>query len=285
MKALAPSLVIAAHGSRNRDWCNQIHEFAGHVADSPGIEFAFAEVRTAFLEASSPSIAEAVREMLDAGAPRVLVAPLFLTVSTHLGEDVPGVLGKPVPVHVAKRLRSEGHEVLPHGLPVELLDLGSMADVLSANVERRLSLRTRQSREEAVVLCAHGSGLHHDAWESLMRRVRTRVMSAGYGYANHAYVGHGVGMSPDPTMNAILKAGSMAGIRRVHVIPVLVGKGRLQREVISKACDQARQRRETIELIYAYDAILPDGDLAAHVAAVALRAIGAFATVDRGALA
>lgn len=285
MKALAPSLLIAAHGSRNRDWCNQVHEFAGHVADSPGIEFAFAEVRTAFFEAAKPSIAGAVREMLEAGAPRVLVAPLFLTVSTHLGEDVPGVLGKPVPVHVVKRLRSEGHEVLPHGLPVQLLDLGSMADVLGANAERRLSLRTRQPREEAVVLCAHGSGLHHDAWESLMGRVRTRVMSAGYGYANHAYVGHGVGMSPQPTMNAILRAGSLAGIRRVHVLPVLVGTGRLQHEVIPAACERACQRRQDLELIYAYDAILPDGDLAAHVAVVALRAIGAFATADRGALA
>ncbi len=285
MKALAPSLVIAAHGSRNRDWCRQIHEFAADVADSPGIEFAFAEVRTAFLEAAPPSIPAAVREMLEGGAPRVLVAPLFLTVSTHLGEDIPGVLGKPVPQHVTRRLRAEGLEMLPHGLPVELLDLGPLANVLSANVIRRLALRSKSANEEAVVLCAHGSAVHHEAWETLMGRVRAQVVAAGYGFASHTYVGYGANSAPEPTATVIAHAASMAGIRRVHVVPVLVGNGRLQREVIPAACRRATELHAGLELGYASDAILPDGDLAAHVAAVALRAIGAFPTVDRGALA
>tara|TARA_B100000530_G_scaffold41000_1_gene23482 strand:- start:268 stop:600 length:333 start_codon:yes stop_codon:yes gene_type:complete len=110
-------------------------------------------------------------------------------------------------------------------------------------------------------------------------------MAAGYGYATHAYVRHGAATGSEPAAEAIAKAASMAGIRKVHVVPVLVGKGRLQSEVIPRACEQARSTRSGLEVVYAGDAILPDGDLAAHVAAVALRAIGAFATVDRGALA
>jgi len=285
MKALAPSLVIAAHGSREPGWCERVHEFAAHVAESPGVGVAFASVRAAFLEIATPSIATKVRYLLDSGAPRVLVAPLFLTVSTHLGEDLPGVLGKPVPPHVAARLRAQGQLLLPHGLPVDLLDLGSIAEILSANVERRLSLRTQEQAHEAIVLCAHGSSIHHGAWEALMKKVRMRLMRAGFGYAIHAYVGHGVGMSPKPTTNAILRARSMAGIRRVHVIPLLIGPGRLQRDVISAACQQAYDVRPDAEILYAFDAILPDGDLAAHVAATALEAIGAFPTIDRGALA
>jgi len=285
MKALAPSLVIAAHGSREQGWCDRVHEFARHVAGSPGVKFAFADVQAAFLEASSPNLVALVRQLLGRGAPRVLVAPLFLTVSTHLGEDLPGVLGKPVAPQIAHRLRAQGHQILDHGLPVELLELGPLAAVLSANVERRVSLRLREARREAIVLCAHGSAVHHGAWETLLKRVRLRLMGAGYGYATHAYVGHAVGMSPVPTSEAILRARGMAGIHRVHVIPLLVGPGRLQRDVISAACQRAHNLRPDVEIVYAFDAILPDGDLAAHVAAVAMETIGAFPTADRGALA
>ncbi len=285
MQAQRPALLIAAHGSNAAGWLDRVREFAGHVAESPGVDAAFSTVDVACLEAVPPSIPDAVRGLLDSGAPRVLVAPLFLTASTHLSEDLPGLLGLPVAEHVLRRLTAEGQQPLAPGLPVTLLDLGPTDRMLAANVERRLSLRSEDPSEEAVVLCAYGSAVHYELWEALLGAVRAHVMRHGYAYACHAYVGHVVSHSPAPTLQAIRKAAHMAGIRRVHVVPLLLSTGAIQTTVIAAASRTAEASVGPGRILYEPDAILPDGDLAAHVASVALRELGIFATVDRGASA
>ncbi|MCB9728338.1 MAG: hypothetical protein H6744_04595 [Deltaproteobacteria bacterium] len=283
MQAQRPALLIVAHGSRAEGWLDRVREFAGHVAESPGIDAAFSTVDVACLEAVPPSIPDAVRALLASGVSRVLVAPLFLTASTHLSEDIPGLLGLPLPEHVRRRLTAEGHQPLPPGLPVTLLDLGPIERMLGANVERRLSLRSEDPSEEAVVLCAYGSTVHHERWEALMAAVRAYLMRHGYAYACHAYVGHVVSHSPAPTLQAIRKALHMAGVRRVHVVPVLLSTGAIQTTVIAAAWRAAEASEGHGRVLYEPDAILPDGDLAAHVAAVALRELGVFVAADRGA--
>lgn len=285
MRSQRPALVIAAHGSRAEGWLARVEEFAGHVSESPGIDAALSTVQVACLEAVPPSIPDAIRGLLDAGAPRVLVAPLLLTASTHLSEDIPGLLGLPVPEHVRRRLTAEGHAPLAPGLPVTLLDLGPNDRILAANVARRLSLRSTHPAEEAVVLCAYGSTVHHELWEAMLGSVRAHVMRHGYAYACHAYVGHVVSHSPTPTLHAIRKALHMAGVRRVHVVPLLLSTGAIQTTVIAAAARTADASEGHGRVIYEPDSILPDGDLAAHVAAVALQELGIFATVDRGASA
>lgn len=287
MASNSPALVVAAHGSRAKGWAHAVAQFAEHVAQSPGVTDALSAVVPAFLEAASPSIPTAVTRLFARGASRVLVAPLFLTVSAHVGEDLPGVLGMPVPEHVSRRIRGEAHQMLEPGLPVTLLSLGPLEERLTANVQRRLSLRTDDPSEDAVVVVAYGSTLYHSRWEELLTDMRRRLMTAGFGYAGYAFVGHVVGMSPEPCAEAIVKAGRMAGIRRVHVIPLLMGVTELQTRVIPAACQLASPAaaERGFRIVYAPDAILPDGDLAAHVANVALRELGVFPTAPRGVLA
>ncbi|MGM0576284.1 MAG: sirohydrochlorin chelatase [Myxococcota bacterium] len=285
MESARPSLVIAAHGSRTPGWEERIVEFRDHVAESPGVMDALATVDVAYLEGGAPSIPGAVNGLLEGGCPRVLVAPLFLTASTHLAEDLPGLLGLAVPTHVRRRLKGEGHTPLPPGLPVTLLDLGPLDELLAQNVQRRLSLRAREPSEEAVVLCAYGSSIHHARWEELLGRVGERLVRCGWAWACHAYVGHVVGMSPEPTREAIARAGGVEGVRRVHVVPLLMGVGRLQSEVIASAVRDAGDEARGWRVSYEQDAILPDGDLAAHMGAVALCELGVFPTIDRGATA
>lgn len=273
--------MIAAHGSRVVGWADTLRAFGRDVADSPGVRDAFAMVDVAFIENSTPRLPDAVRVALSSGCPEVVVVPLFLTVSTHAGEDVPGLLGLPVPEHVRRRLVAEGQRPLASGLPVRLVSLGEVVDVLFKNVMRRTSLASRHPEHEAVVLCAYGSTLHHDAWEELLHALRTRLMRAGFNYACHAWVGHVVGLSPEPTARAILDAGRMAGVRRVHVIPLLMAVSNLQRQTIAAAVRDATKRGRA-QVLYAADAILPDGDLAARVAARALEALGIYFSAASG---
>ncbi len=110
-------------------------------------------------------------------------------------------------------------------------------------------------------------------------------MAAGYAWVSHAYVGHVVGMSPKPTEDAIWLAARRNDVKRVHVIPLLMGVTKLQTTVITAACEAVKGTEPDFAVIFEADSILPDGDLAARFAAVALRRLGVFPTADRGFLA
>ncbi|MGB0588981.1 MAG: sirohydrochlorin chelatase [Myxococcota bacterium] len=271
------ALLIAAHGSRAPGWAQRVREFAEHVGESAAGTAIFSAIEAAFLESSTPSVPDAVRSLLERGASRVLVAPLLLTMSTHLKEDLPGLLGLDVAEHVRRRLRGEGQHPLESGLPVTLLSLGALEEILAANVARRLSLRCDGvTPAEGIVLCAYGSTLHHGRWKSLLKRTQVLLKQRGFGPIEHAFVGHVVSKSPEPTRQAILRVGRVHGVERVHVVPLLLGVTALQTHVIAAACQQAKQDIGGTAIVYEPDAVLPDGDLAARVAGTALREVGVY---------
>jgi len=277
MSGTLPALVIAAHGSKSPAWAEAVRDFARLVWESPGIADVFASVTTGYIENSSPGLAEAIDAALGQGVSEVLVVPLFLTASNHQAEDVPGILGLPgVPAHVRRRLAAEGVRILPHGLPVRLQPIGDLGEILHRNVVRRVALEVKDHAHEAIVLVAYGSALHHDQWERLMHDIRLRLLQDGFGGVAHAYCGHVVQLSPEPTFQAISAAAQQAGVRKVHVVPLLMARSDLQTGPIAIACQagQVRLQKLHVQLRYAADAILPDGDLAQRVAFRALEAVG-----------
>ena len=280
---LQPALVIAAHGSKSAGWADAIAALVRDVRESPGVAEVFSTVTAGFLEESQPPLADAVDVPLKAGASEAIVVPLFLTASMHQSEDVPAILGLPVPTHIRRRVIAEGHRVLPPGLPVRLQPLGDVAAILQRNVVRRTSLESRDPAREAIVIVAYGSTIFHEQWEKLMHEVRLRLLQEGWGGVAHAYCGHVAQLSPEPTYKAILHAAQQAGIRRVHVVPLLMAVSELQTGPIAVACQAALPKlgKEHVQLRYAADAILPDGDLAARIAFVGLQALGVMAPMLR----
>ncbi len=266
-----PSLVLAAHGSRDAAWTEAVSSFAGDVAARPGVARAFASVRAAFLERSVPTLLDAVRGALQAGSPRVVVIPLFLTASTHVREDVVALLGRHAPPRARHRLVDAGRRPLAPGSPVALVSLGSIEGVLVANVCRRVGVGASAAGEDGVVLCAYGSSRHHAQWEALLGAVGRGLLACGFGYVGHAYIGHGAGRATPSLARSILAAAAAPGVRRVHVVPLLLGTSASLGARIDAAVREAAAATSTA--IFARgDAILPDSDLAAHVAA---RALGA----------
>lgn len=280
-----PALVIAAHGSKSAAWVQAVEDFAADVWRSPGVAEVFASVTVGYLENAVPTLSEAVERALAAGASEVITVPLFLTASTHQAEDVPGILGVPgVPVHIRRRLVAEGVRVLRPGLPIRIQSLGEVAELLHRNVLRRIALEIRDKSHEAIVLVAYGSTVHHAQWETLMHEVRLRLLTDGFGGISHAYCGHVVQLSPEPTYKAILDAAQQASVRKVHVVPLLMAISDLQTGPIASACQAAHPKliKQHVHLRYALDAILPDGDLAARVAFCALGARGVTASALNG---
>jgi sirohydrochlorin cobaltochelatase len=81
-------LLLFAHGARDPAWAIPFEQVAAQArALAPQ-----AEVRLAFLEFMSPSMAEAAAGLASEGCRRVEVVPLFLGAGGHVRKDVPRLL-------------------------------------------------------------------------------------------------------------------------------------------------------------------------------------------------
>ena len=81
-------LVVFAHGSR----VSAANDAVRAVAREASLRAGMPSYRTAFLELSEPTLAEAVSQLAAEGIRHVLVTPYFLTMGRHLTEDLPRLL-------------------------------------------------------------------------------------------------------------------------------------------------------------------------------------------------
>ncbi len=109
------AIVLFAHGSRDPLW----HRPMQAVAERVAAQLSHAQVACAYLELSTPSLAEAVQNLVVAGCTQVRIVPMFLGVGKHVREDLPVML---------QHLRDTHPSVLFEPLPAvgehpDLLDL------------------------------------------------------------------------------------------------------------------------------------------------------------------
>lgn len=85
------ALAVIAHGSRNED-ANR--EFLQLVRDLAGVVEDYDAVRGCFLELAEPSLAQAVKELVDTGAAHIHVYPLFFNQGKHVARDIPELVAE-----------------------------------------------------------------------------------------------------------------------------------------------------------------------------------------------
>lgn len=81
-------LLLFAHGARDARWAEPFEAVVRRVSEREPA----AQVRLAFLELMSPSIAEAGRALAQAGCERVDIVPLFLGAGGHVRKDIPALV-------------------------------------------------------------------------------------------------------------------------------------------------------------------------------------------------
>jgi sirohydrochlorin cobaltochelatase len=86
--AQTSGLVLFAHGARDPEWAEPFRDIAKRVAATR----ADLAVKLAFLEFQSPTLADAITELVDAGHCHIRIAPLFMAQGGHLKKDVPILL-------------------------------------------------------------------------------------------------------------------------------------------------------------------------------------------------
>lgn len=81
-------IVLFAHGARDPEWARPFEAIRDRVRQSrPECPIALA-----YLEAMSPTLEEAIDEVIAEGAVSVTVFPLFMAQGGHLKQDVPRIL-------------------------------------------------------------------------------------------------------------------------------------------------------------------------------------------------
>ena len=78
-------IVLFAHGSRDPLWHKPMEAVAGQIRTSSPQ----AKVICAYLELSTPDLADATRTLLAAGVQTIVIVPMFLGVGRHAREDLP----------------------------------------------------------------------------------------------------------------------------------------------------------------------------------------------------
>lgn len=83
-----PTIILFAHGARDRAWAGTLKELRGRIAaNAPE-----AEVVTAFLEFQAPTFADVFTAAAQAGSRSVIVVPVFWASGGHVANELPGLM-------------------------------------------------------------------------------------------------------------------------------------------------------------------------------------------------
>ena len=79
-------IVLFAHGSRDADWARPFEKILAQVRRQD------VEARLAYLEIMTPSLDEALAELVAAGVHSIRIVPVFLGYGGHIRQDLPDLV-------------------------------------------------------------------------------------------------------------------------------------------------------------------------------------------------
>lgn len=259
-------VLLVNHGSRSEGWRNMLLDIEHKVKDSLMADGKVADVRTAFMEYTEPSIASQLKKFDAEGYEEVVIVPIFLTISSHTNSDIPTIVGMANNPEVAKELAKEKIEIYKPKARVTITPLLDYPSVLKKNIARRAKALSNGKGNEGVVLIAYGDAQFNQQWEALVADLGKHLKSQlGIGTISYGWCGHLVHYSSEPTKKAIEQVLQME--ERALVIPVLVANDeQFQGSIIQKGVDMIEEKDR---VVYKQDAILPDANIEQWVIKIA----------------
>ncbi|PCJ63876.1 MAG: cobalamin biosynthesis protein CbiX [Bacteroidetes bacterium] len=249
-------VLLVNHGSHSATWRQALLDLDSSVRETILADERIADVKTAFMEYTEPSIATRMKEFDKAGYTDVIVVPVFLTVSSHSFDDIPTIIGlKEDPVS-AEHLKLEKIEVYKTQATCHVTPLLDFTDILQKNILKRVKSISRDSANEGLVLIAYGDQGYDKEWSDLMDTVGDYV-ARNTGIESHSYgwCGHIAHYDPRKTTEAIQKV--LESREQAIVVPVLVAHDEtFQIKIIGDGIKAIPGHEQKV--IYKPDAILPD---------------------------
>lgn len=119
------AILLYGHGARNPEWAKPFHR----IRDAIKARDPRALVEPGFLELMRPTFDEGVACLLDQGATRIIVVPIFMAAGSHVRKDLP-------------RLAGDAMDRYP-GLVIELAaPVGEVDSVLAAMADYAIAARS-----------------------------------------------------------------------------------------------------------------------------------------------
>ncbi len=250
-------ILAIVHGSPSPTWNEPMSQLLSDLQSAVEKDEDFHAAALASLEFNSPSVAEGVKILMEAGCERIVAVPLFMAPSSHVIYDIPAVLGVFSSPEIAEVLREEKAEIAPSGIPVVMAPTLSDGDILLESLLDRVKEFSKNPKEEAIVLLAHGDSEVEGPWEELCRRAACYVCGkTGITHADWAFVEVGQSYMTEG-IPAIMSAADSK--KRVLVVGIYLSLSpkRLHERWIKKS--EARfEPPEGTEIVFAERAFLPD---------------------------
>ncbi|AZQ60887.1 cobalamin biosynthesis protein CbiX [Flammeovirga pectinis] len=252
------AVLLVNHGSHSEGWRKMLTDIEKDVEGDIMKSGEISEVRTAFMEYTEPSIATQMKKFDAEGYDRVIVVPIFLTISSHTSNDIPNIVGLANDPKVKANLKEEGIETYTSNARVIVTPLLDFPTVLKKNITRRAKALSNGSGDEGVALIAYGDEEFNQQWEEMVEDIgRYLKAQTGIGSISYGWCGHLVRYSSEPTKKAIDQILDLE--ERAIVIPVLVANDEhFQGEIIQNGVDMVEDQKR---VVYKQDAILPDANI------------------------
>jgi|GEM_PF-728709 len=267
-------ILLVSHGSRSPAWRRLLLDVHREAEDELLAIEGVGAVRTAFMEYTEPSIATQLRAFDEDGYESVIVVPLLLTISDHSYDDIPAICGRTDDAAKIAELNAEKIEIYAAQADLDFAPLIDFSGLVQRNVARRVRAITGRRPEDGsdqsfgLLLVGYGSAEFDDEWNRFFMEVRSSMeLELGIAHTAHAWCGHLVNYSREPTMNGI--DALLQRVDRVVVIPVLVAYDPMfQEKIIGRAVERCGSSGR---VLYRRDSILPDPGVGRWVVEIAQR--------------
>jgi precorrin-8X/cobalt-precorrin-8 methylmutase len=226
------SIVVAAHGSRDPAAVKEVESLIALMKKRmPG-----RIVAHGFLEFAVPTIDEAVRAVIDAGATRVVMLPALLLAATHAKNDMPGELAW---------LKHQFPGVEFHfGAPTDLHPLLLRLAQQRIVEAEALSQRTTKRGDTCLVVVGRGTN-DPDANSDVSKLARMLEEGMGFGASYVCYAG-----TTEPALKEGLLRAARLGCERIVVFPYFLFDGILVKRIYT-AADDLQARYTELEVLKA----------------------------------
>ena len=226
------SIVVAAHGSRDPAAVREVDALIALMKKrAPG-----QTIVHGFLEFAVPTIDEAVRAVIEAGAARVVMLPALLLAAAHAKNDMPGELA------MLKRQFPgiEFHFGAPADLHPLLLRLAQQRIVEA----EALSERSTRRADSCLVVVGRGTS-DPDANSEVSKLARMLEEGMGFGASYVCYAG-----TAEPSLREGLRRSARLGCERIVVFPYFLFDGVLVKRIYTEA-DELQARHTGLEVLKA----------------------------------
>jgi sirohydrochlorin cobaltochelatase len=87
---MTTALILFAHGARDPEWANPMRRVQAAIRQ----QVAGVPVELAFLEFMAPTLPETIVQLIEKGAGKIVVLPMFIARGGHLKKELPEMMEK-----------------------------------------------------------------------------------------------------------------------------------------------------------------------------------------------